>query len=166
MVKQDSIWGPRPAEDIDLGRQSPVPPVASPDDDESDWSVGEEADLITWLPHFDRPGVNWPWGQEIYHFQQQMHTPRRATVGAMLRLSTRLLRVMHKDQACKGLGLASEMMSISWVMYYGLKAVQVPQPVYHERAWEPSELDRRANSDKPGKISWDLITRLYDSSQR
>ncbi|KAJ5192043.1 uncharacterized protein N7498_011028 [Penicillium cinerascens] len=134
MVKRDSIWGPPPAEDIDLGRHSPVPPVASPDDDEGDWGVGEEADLITWLPHFDPAGVNWPWGQEIYHFQQRMHTPRRATVGAMSRLSTRLLRVMHKDQACKGLGLASEMMPISWAMYYGLKAVQVPQPIYHERA--------------------------------
>lgn len=156
MVKRDSIWGPRPAEDIDLGKHRPVPPVASPDDDEGDWGVGEDADLITWLPHFDPAGVNWPWGQEIYHFQQQEHTPRRATVGAMSRLSTRLLRVMHKDQACKGLGLASEMMPISWAMYYGLKAVQVPQPVYHERAWDPSELDHRANSEKTGKINGDL----------
>ncbi|KAJ5815764.1 hypothetical protein N7474_007541 [Penicillium riverlandense] len=156
MVRRDSIWGPQPAEGIDLGGHSPVPPVASPDDDESAWGVGEEADLITWLPHFDPAGVNWPWGQKIYHFQQQKHTPRRATIVAMSRLSNRLLRVMHKDQAYKGLGLASEMTPISWAMYYGLKAVQVPQPVYHERAWDAAELDRRANSGEPGEINGDL----------
>ncbi|KAJ5602245.1 hypothetical protein N7510_011779 [Penicillium lagena] len=156
MVDRDSIWGPQPIEDIDLGRHSPVPPVLSQDEDEGAWGVGEEADLITWLPHFDPAGVNWPWGQKIYHFRQQKHTPRRATIVAMSRLSTRLLRVMHKDQSSKGLGLASEMSPISWAMYYGLKAVQVPQPVYHERAWDAAELDRRANSGELGNINGDL----------
>lgn len=157
MVKRDSVWGPQPAEGIDLEGHSPVPPVASPDDDEGAWGVGEEADLITWLPHFDPAGVkNWPWGRKIYHFQQQKHTPRRATIVAMSRLSKRLLRVMHKDQAHKGFGLASEMTPVSWALYYGLKAVQVPQPVYHERAWDAAELDRRTNPGEPDKINGDL----------
>jgi hypothetical protein len=66
---------------------------------------------------------------------------------------------MHADKAEKGMGLASEMSPTSWALYYGLKAVQVPQPIYHAHDTNPVELNRRANSGKPGKISagWNSI---------
>lgn len=70
----------------------------------------------------------------------------------MSRVSARLLRLMHKDQTEKGLGLASEMSPTSWALYYGLKAVQIPQPIYHAHETDPVKLNLRANAGKPGKI--------------
>lgn len=145
----DSVWGPRPAEGIDVEEEASVPPVPNPDDDARSWGVGEEADLITWLPHFNPAGVEWPFRGRIFNFPQGENMPRRAAVVAMSRVSARLLRLLHTDKAEKGVGLASEMSLASWALFYGLKAVQVPQPLFHDYAWDPAELNRRANSGDP-----------------
>ncbi|KAJ5782801.1 hypothetical protein N7457_004575 [Penicillium paradoxum] len=153
MVGVDSIWGPQPAKDIDVGDEAPKPPHPDSDDDAWNWGVGEEADVITWLPHFNPQETGWPFSDRIFNFRQKGDTPRRASVVAMSRVSTRLLRIMHADKVEKGLGLASEMSLVSWSLYYGLKAVQVPHPIYHAHETNPDQLNRRANSGKPGKIS-------------
>lgn len=153
MVGSIDIWGPRPVKGIDVGNEVPKPPQPDPEDDLWNWGVGEEADVITWLPQFDPQNTRWPFADRVYNFRQKKHTPRRASVVAMSRVSARLLRLMHADKIEKGLGLASEMSPTSWALYYGLKAVQVPQPIYHAHYTDPIELNRRANSGKPGAIS-------------
>ncbi|KAI3287700.1 hypothetical protein DTO002I6_7666 [Penicillium roqueforti] len=158
MIGLDSIWGSRPAQGIEVGNEAPEPVHSdfnsdSNDDDFWSWGVGEEADVITWLPQFDPQHTDWPFADRVYNFRQKGRTPRRASVVAMSRVSARLLRLMHADKIEKGLGLASEMSPTSWALYYGLKAVQVPQPIYHAHETNPIELNLRANSGKPGKIS-------------
>ncbi|KAJ5779847.1 hypothetical protein N7457_007567 [Penicillium paradoxum] len=149
----DSVWGPHPAEGINTEGKAIIPPVPLPGDEPGTWGVGEEADLITWLPHFNPVGTDWPFRDRVFNFPQDQETPRRAAVVAMSRISTRLLGLLHKDKVKLGVGLASEMSPLSWAMYYGLKAVQIPQPIYHDSKWDPEELNRRANPGEPGKVN-------------
>jgi hypothetical protein len=153
MPGHDSIWGPHPAEGIEIEGQSNLPPVPHPEEESGIWGVGEEAELITWLPHFDPTGTDWPFRDRVFNFPQEQETPRRAAVVAMSRVSARLLRLLHHDKVKMGIGLASEMSPISWALYYGLKAVQIPHPIYHESKWDPQILDRRANPGEPGKVN-------------
>ncbi|OQE05441.1 hypothetical protein PENVUL_c024G04218 [Penicillium vulpinum] len=148
-----SVWGPRPAEGIDIQGQAILPPVPHPKDEPGSWGVGEEADLITWLPHFNPVDTDWPFRDRVFNFPQDQETPRWAAVVAMSRVSARLLGLLHKDKVDSGVGLASEMSPISWALYYGLKAVQIPQPVYHNAKWDPEELNRHANPGEPGKVN-------------
>ena len=153
MVQRNSIWGPRPAAGINVSKQAPVPPNPDSEVAQRDWGVGEEADLITWLPQFNPNNTGWPFRDRIDNFPQEGATPRRASVVAMSCISSRLLRLMHADQVEKGVGLASEMSPVSWALYYGLKAVQIPHPIYHSREFDAVELSRRVNPDEPGAIS-------------
>lgn len=153
MVGRESVWGAVPPENINVDGKAPVPPVSTPSEDNREWGVGEEADLITWLPHFDPSETDWPFRDRVFNFPQGEKTPRRSAVVAMSRVSARLLQVMHRDKVEKGFGLASEMSCASWALYYGLKAVQVPLPLYHEHGWNPEELNQRANPGEPGKVN-------------
>ncbi|OQE05130.1 hypothetical protein PENVUL_c027G06304 [Penicillium vulpinum] len=153
MIGVDTIWGPQPAKGIVVGNKAPKPPQPHTEDNSWSWGVGEEADVITWLPQFNPRYTDWPFADRVYNFRQKGRTPRRASVVAMSRVSARLLQLMHTDKAEKGFGLASEMSPTSWALYYGLKAVQVPQPIYHAHDTNPDELNLRANSGKPGQIS-------------
>ncbi|KAI3266490.1 hypothetical protein CBS147309_6207 [Penicillium roqueforti] len=148
-----SVWGPHPAEGIDIEGQAIIPPVPYPKDEPGSWGVGEEADLITWLPHFNPVGTDWPFRDRVFNFPQDQETPRWAAVVAMSRISARLLGMLHKDKVKSGVGLASEMSPISWALYYGLKAVQIPQPIYHDAKWDPEELNRHVNPGEPGKVN-------------
>ncbi|QQK46278.1 Reticulocyte-binding protein 2-like protein a [Penicillium digitatum] len=148
-----SVWGPHPAEGIDIEGQAILPPVPRPGDEPGTWGVSEEADLITWLPHFNPVGTDGPFRGRVFNFPQDQETPRRAAVVAMSCISARLLSTLLKNRVKSGIGLASEMSPISWALYYGLKAVQVPQPVYHNSKWDPEELNRRVNPGEPGKVN-------------
>ncbi|KAJ5373143.1 hypothetical protein N7517_005149 [Penicillium concentricum] len=152
MMGLHSISGPQPAKGIEVGNEAPEPPHPDLDNDSWSWGVNEEADVMTWLPQFDPQHTYWPFSDRIFNFRQRGRTPRRASVVAMSRVSARLLRLMHKDQTEKGLGLASEMSPTSWALYYGLKSVQVPQPIYHAHETDPVKLNLRANAGKTGKI--------------
>lgn len=152
MIGRDSIWGPRPAKGINVEGKAPLPP-SNEEDDFWNWGVGEEADVITWLPQFNPRHTHWPFHDRVYNFRDKGRTPRRASVVAMSRVSARLLQFMHSDQVEKGFGLASEMSPSTWALFYGLKAVHVPQPIYHAHNTDVEELNRRANSGQPGAIS-------------
>jgi hypothetical protein len=151
MRGQKSIWGPLPPHNITP--DGPIPPFKDPVNDNYQWGVGEEADLITWLPHFDPEKTEWPFRNEVYNFEQGSNTTRRSSVVAMSRTSKDLLRVMHRDQISKGLGLVSEMSAVSWAMYYGLKAVQVPHPMYLDGIWNLAGLEKRVNSGNASHTS-------------
>lgn len=151
MVDKDSILGPRPAEGISPENGIPTPPEA--EEDIWSWGVGEEADLIHWLPSFDPEHTDWLFRGHTPNFPPQENIPRRVSIVAMSRISARLLRHMHEDKVEMGLGMHSEMSPYSWALFYGLKAVQVPQPIYHAHEWNPFALNNRANAGKPGAIN-------------
>lgn len=131
----------------------PEPPNPSPEDDDFNWGVGEEADLITFLPIFNPKETTWTFPDKVWNFKHGLHTPRRAGVITMGRYSRRLLNLIHKSQATRGLGLASEMTGASWSLYHGLKAVHVPHPIYADGQWTPHELARIYNRGLPENIN-------------
>jgi hypothetical protein len=150
MVGRESVWGPLPAQGIEpIG---PKPPVAHPADDNYKWGVGEEADLITWLPIYDPEKTEYVFRDKIWNFEQGTKTPRRVSSINITRLSKRLLDVMHQAQTSKGLGLASEMSATSWALFHGLKVVHIPHPLFLDGMWTSQELEGRFNSGPPEKI--------------
>jgi hypothetical protein len=150
-VSANTIWGPI----LGTGIRSmgPEPPNSSPEDDNFNWGVGEEADLITFLPIFSPKETSWTFPDKVWNFKHGLHTPRRAGVITMGRYSRRLLNLIHKSQATRGLGLASEMTGASWSLYHGLKAVHVPHPIYADGKWTPHELARIYNRGLPENIN-------------
>ena len=153
MIGQHSILGPQPVKGIKV---EDGPFLSSPEKSNDylwQWGLGEEADFITWLPTFDPRSTQWPFRNLVYNFPQGKRIPRQASVVAMSRVSARLFKLMHTDQVESGLGLASEMSPISWALFYGLKAVQIPQPIYHANFWSPEELAIRANPGSPARIN-------------
>ena len=155
MAKKEGILGPRPANGtaFDLfENETPMPPKN--EDDIWSWGVGEDADIITWLPSFDPVHTGWPFKDRTSNFPEQEESmTRRVSIVAMSRLSSRLLHRMHIDKVNSGLGMHSEMSPLTWAMFYGLKAVQVPQPIYHAHQWDVEDLNKRANAGKPGLIN-------------
>lgn len=178
MMDQETIWGPVPVEGLNVSSESPIPPRKPTQNETSTWGIGEEADVVTWLPQFNPENTGWPYRDVIYNFIEGPFIPRRSSPVAMSGLSARVLRIMHENLVEEGLSLVSEMTPASMALYHGLKAVQIPQPIYHAQEWDPVELDRRANTGVPGAISagqdsiwtWDLahdilknMTYMFDS---
>lgn len=150
-VSANTIWGPILGTGIRPMGSEPRNP--SPDDDNFNWGVGEEADFITFLPIFSPKETTWTFPDKVWNFKHGLHTPRRAGVITMGRYSRRLLNLIHKSQASRGLGLASEMTGASWSLYHGLKAVHVPHPIYADGQWTPHELARIYNRGLPENIN-------------
>ncbi|OQE07913.1 hypothetical protein PENVUL_c011G02210 [Penicillium vulpinum] len=149
MEGRKSIWGPK-----SFPRITPVgpkPPVAFPEDDKYEWGVGEEADLITFLPIFDPVDTKWLFKDMLWEIPRA--APRRASPLAMGRISRRLLHQMHVVQIQRGMGLVSEMTAPSLALWHGLKAVHVPHPLYVDGKWTSKELGRILNTGEPDNIN-------------
>jgi hypothetical protein len=154
MLGRDSVWGPIPAEGMQpVGPAGPTPPVPNPQDDNFEWGVGEEPELITFLPIFDPQNSGWGFRDMIYGFPQGIETPRRTSVITMSRLSRNLLNLMHDPLAVEGQAVVSEMSPATSALQHGLKAVHVPHPVFIDGQWTPKELDKIYNRGPPEKIS-------------
>jgi Protein of unknown function (DUF3405) len=151
MAGKKGVWGPLPPEGIEPA--GPAPPVADPVDDNYEWGVGEEADVITFLPIFNPKETSWTFPHLIWNFPQQLETPRRAGVITMGRYSNRVLNLIHQEQATKGFGLVSEMTGPSWALFHGFKAVHVPHPIYVDGRWTGKELARIYNRGPPENIN-------------
>jgi hypothetical protein len=150
-ISAQTIWGPVTGSGI--RPMGPEPPNPSQENDNFNWGVGEEADFITFLPIFNPKDTTWTYPNKIWNFRQGRETPRRSAVITMGRYSRRLLNLIHKDQATRGLGLASEMTGVSWSLFHGLKAVHVPHPIYADGKWTPQELARIYNRGSPENIN-------------
>lgn len=146
-----TVWGP--IYRTGIRALGPEPPAPGPENDNYNWGVGEEADLITFLPIFNPQDTQWTFPDKIWNFRYGADTPRRAAVITMGRYSKRLLDLIHHAQATKGLGLASEMTGASWALYHGLKAVHAPHPIYADGLWTPQELARIYNRGEPENIN-------------
>jgi hypothetical protein len=146
-----SVWGPKSIPQVTP--VGPSPPVASPDDDDYRWGVGEEADLITFLPIFDPTNRNWKFRDHFWGIPEGVSPPQVASVGAMARVSKNLLHQMHDLQAQQGIGIFTEMTAPTLAPWHGLKAVYVPHPLYVDGKWTPKELGRIISPGEPDKIN-------------
>ncbi|KAJ6155279.1 hypothetical protein N7470_005845 [Penicillium chermesinum] len=77
----------------------PRPPVNSPDDDDFEWGIGEEADFISFLPIFDPINTEWPFSDKVWGLPENV--PRRASPVAMGRVSKVILQGLHDMQVEK-----------------------------------------------------------------
>jgi hypothetical protein len=150
MRGKESVWGP--VNYAGISPAGPPPPVSSPEDDDFRWGVGEDADLITFLPIFDPRNTSWTFPWMIWSLPEDI--PRRTSVITQWRISKQLLREMHNAQL-QGKAFASEMSAPSWALLHGFKAVHVPQPIYVDGQWTPEEMSRIFNRGPPENINGD-----------
>ncbi|KAK1754537.1 hypothetical protein QBC47DRAFT_219875 [Echria macrotheca] len=146
----DSIWGA--AQVPVVGPTGPEPPVSSEDDD-YEWGVGEEADLITLSPMFNPVHSDWILRGQIWGYGNREFVgdlPRRATIITQVRASRRLMNIMHAENL-RGNHLASEMVAQTVALLHGLKAVYVPMPVFFDRPWDGAQLARYFNGGPRGE---------------
>jgi hypothetical protein len=148
----DTVWGPP-----DLPFISPVgpkPPVDSPDDDNYIWGVGEDADVITLGPIFNPVNSNWIIGTHIWGYSDGVHPktdlPRRTTIVTHSRVSKRLLDIMHVENM-RGNHVASEMTPQTVALHHGFKAVFAPHPVFMDRDWSGSFVNKWFNPGLNGE---------------
>ena len=141
------VWGAERTQGIEpIG---PEPPTDSPENDDYQWGVGEDADLINLAPVFDPMGSQFLHKDSVEHYADGLNTPRRATGTSQLkRLSKRLLRAMHHGQVTLGSDMAPQMFPFSTALHHGLKLVVFPLPVYLDYAKAPREMNRIFNNDQ------------------
>lgn len=149
------IWGPIGIPDIAYPVGLP-PPVADPRQDDFEWGVGEDADLILTNALADvRAAKFWPFQHWIHGFKQGEETPRFYSPVAMGRYSWQLLNAMHYSQATQGLALPSEASPASFALYHGLKVSFPPLPWFHrpqaDREVSVQELDKLYNGGTPAE---------------
>lgn len=148
----ESVWGPPNVPVVEaLG---PKPPVATPQEDDFKWGVGEEADLITLAPMFNPVNSGWVmrnqvWGYRSWNFPWGK-LPRRATIITQVRASRKLLDIMHMEDS-RGNHVASEMVTQTTALLHGLKAVYAPMPVFFDRAWTGAQLAKWFNGGPKGQ---------------
>lgn len=149
--ESETIWGPVTFDGKTLPQPvGPKPPVASPKNDRYEWGVGEDAELLTFLPIFDPRETEWTFSKLLWNLP--VDTPRRASPITMWRMSHRLLNQMHLLQA-QGKGVVSEMSAPTAALHHGLKAVYVPHPMWVDGQWISKELARIYNPGQPAKIN-------------
>lgn len=147
-----SVWGPP---DLPFIKPiGPKPPVKSPKDDDFEWGVGEEADLITLAPIFNPIDSGWIMGNDILGYNDSTHesldVPRRATIITQSRVSRRLLNIMHAENL-RGNHVFSEMTAQTVALLHGLKAVYAPIPVFFDRPWTSKQLAKWFNGGWNGE---------------
>ncbi|THC88059.1 hypothetical protein EYZ11_012493 [Aspergillus tanneri] len=169
------VWGRMPMPSFDERRltllpEGPSPPVPTPSLDKYEWGVGEEADLLGFLPYFNPHLTEWVIRYQVYGYDEPF-TPRRACIVAHERLSRRLILAMDYENL-EGRHMGSEMWPPSAALMYGLKAVTVPHPIYTDRMlpgdrvsrWFNSGIDGRSGSSPDSPFSWGREYRFNDVS--
>lgn len=142
-TQTSTIWGPHPPSLRWLHPIGPIPPPFQ--EDNYTWGVGEEADLLTFLPIFDPSETKWTFADKIWNIPNAKKAPRRASPVTMGRFSKSLLNSIHDAQIKHGTGVVSEMTAPTFALWHGLKSVYVPHPLYADGKWSPKELDRIMN---------------------
>ncbi|KAK4579891.1 hypothetical protein LTR86_000092 [Recurvomyces mirabilis] len=125
----------------------------------TDIRSGEETDLITLLPLFDVAGTMWPFKDHTYNYDLRPSwlSPRLASVGTNLRLSKRLLQIMHEENLA-GRSMVSEMWPATAAHHAGLKTVYAPHPMYFEQQWSAEQLETTFNAGANGRVGGSLNT--------
>jgi hypothetical protein len=164
------VWGPMPYKS-EQNPSGPIPPHSIEEDD-FEWGVGEEADLITLLPIWDPTNTSWTMRNKIWNFNEGVHPvfndehpthdeffdpkekeiPRRAFINTVLRLSKKLLDAMHEENLA-GRTMQAEMWPTTVALHHGLKDVYAPHPFYSAVRWPARYADAVFNADDgtPGR---------------
>lgn len=122
-------WGPvRVPEIRPIG---PVPPVRSAREDDFQWGVGEEADLIVtaYCQNVLRAD-KWVFRGWIRGFRAGTKTPRFFCPPAIMRSSRALLLAIHQGQLDHSIRIPSEATPPSFALWHGLKISFPQHPVY------------------------------------
>lgn len=160
------IWGPEPPLDDILDDSTDILPPTSISQDKSAWSVGEEADLITFNPLFDPQGTTWILADDTTGYNTtRSQPPRRVAINTFARLSKRLLNRMYRDTLIDRKSMFSEMWPASCALHHGLKAVYAPHPVYVDRAWPTDYLAATFNGGRNGASGGARLSVFSDDRQ-
>jgi len=147
------IWGPeRPAGENDWFEyeNDPTPPT-SHDQDKHVWGVGEEADLISFMPIFNPEGTTWGLSDDITGYNTTGgRPPRRAHINTASRMSRRLLTMMHRETTFKKHFAFPEMWPATVALQHGYKAVYAPHPSFVDRDWSPDFFAQVLNGGRNG----------------
>ena len=139
------VWGPQRTKGIDP--VGPRPPTESSENDNYEWGVGEDADMINLAPVFNPQGTSYVFKDKVEHYPEGNRTPRRATgTTSMIRFSKRLLRAMHHGQMTSGFYMSPEMYPQSTALHHGLKLVAFPLPIYLDFAKSPENMNAAFNA--------------------
>ncbi|KAJ3481394.1 hypothetical protein NLG97_g7830 [Lecanicillium saksenae] len=146
------VWGPPDLPFIKP--QGPTPP-SKPSEDNYEWGVGEDADVITVGPMFNPVHSLWVIADHIWGYSDENHRkediPRRTTIITHSRVSKRVLNLMHTENM-RGNHVASEMTPQTVALHHGLKAVFAPQPVFMDRKWTGPFVNKWFNAG-PGGVA-------------
>ncbi|PQE19195.1 major facilitator superfamily transporter protein [Rutstroemia sp. NJR-2017a BBW] len=144
---KNTVWGaPILANVTPTG---PSPPT-NPEQDNYEWGVNEDADYISVAPMFNPNGTSWVGKNDVWGYSGRNDTPRRATIITHSRVSKELLKVMHEENL-KGNHVSSEMTPQKVALLHGLKAVYAPLPIFFDRAWNGTSLERWFNPGPRGQ---------------
>lgn len=148
----EPVWGPKPYAPFQYP-VGPTPPRPQ-EEDNFEWGVGEEADLITLQPIWDPSETEWSYRNHIWNFIPEIRPhftpengnadgfdhpgfssiPRRVFINTVARFSKRLLHVMHLENL-QGRSMQAEMWPGTVALQHGLKAVYAPHPIWSDRKW-------------------------------
>lgn len=151
ITEGEGIWGPVVTSGINP--VGPKPPTESPEEDESQWGVGEPADMINVMPIVDPVKTHMMFRDWVDNYPDGVDkTPRRtAPVTALIASSKRLLRAMHHSQVTIGTHMMPEMYPESTALQHGMKTVAFPEPVYIDvDDKSPEELEAIFNDQTEG----------------
>lgn len=150
---QKPIWGPeRPADEKDWFEPEYDPlPETAPEQDKGAWGVGEEADLISFMPIFNPESTDSGLSDDITGYNTTTGLPpRRAHSNTAARMSRRLLETMHRETVFKKHFASPEMWPATVALQHGYKAVYAPHPEFVDRAWPPGYLAGVLNGGRGG----------------
>lgn len=165
------VWGPQKFDP----RQTvfgPVPPRPQ-EQDNFEWGVGEEADLLTLQPIWDPTQTEWSYRYKIWNFiegkrpQFSAQDPgddayyhpdfakiqRRVFINTVARFSKKMLHAMHMENRA-GRSMQAEMWPATVALQHGLKAVYAPHPIWADRKWPSWFLDATFNADSGEPAAW------------
>jgi len=124
-----AVWGPLYVPEIQpIG---PEPPVRSATEDNFEWGVGEEADLIV-TSYCNNASIAdaWVFRTWIHGFGNGTKTPMFFCPPAMMRTSRSLLLVTHEAQIDRNMYIPSEATPPSFALWHGLKISFPQHPVF------------------------------------
>ncbi|KAK5946941.1 hypothetical protein PMZ80_001086 [Knufia obscura] len=147
-----AVWGPeRPLDDDVVMSDLDGEPPTSFDKDKYTWGVNEDADLISFNPFFDPDGTSWLLADDTTGYNiTRGRPPRRTVIITASRLSRKLLMAMHRELSHNRHTMFSEMWPATCALHHGLKAVYAPHPVYIDRRWPTSYLEKTFNGGRNG----------------
>ena len=138
-----TIWGPLPPKGQPGRPWDQTPPTKEVN---QYWGVGEDADLITFLPMFEPSVTHYAFLHAWFNYNEKMRgnggPDRRASIVTFYRLSNRLVNMMEIENTQKpGHHMGSEQFPEAVCLHHGLKAVYAPHSLLMEKQWPAQATD-------------------------